>query len=178
MNGQLKLETPPRNDSIPVDSDRQEPRQLATCCSTSCSCASQKMEKPTTNFMPRQMFINAGLCASTIPGVDQKELYRCLRWMFNDMHPKNALEGILVSQIMGTYQVMMHQLHLISRESSLEGANTRTNMVARLQKMMTQQLSQLATLRGEVRPQQVMRIERVDVTGGQTVIGPVAKGVS
>lgn len=123
------------------------------------------LERVTMN----QIFRQAARCGVLAEGDDPETLYQTIRWLFEDLSPKGTMEMMLVSQIIGTYLVIMHQLYLSTKECTPESVNVRINMVAKLQRVMTQQLNLLASLRGIC--SQKVRIERIDISGGQSIIG-------
>lgn len=123
----------------------------------------------------QQIFRQAARCGVLAPGDDPKVLYQTIDFLFKDLRPKGAMEMLLTAQIISTYLVITNQLYLSTKENLLEAANVRVNMVVKLQKVLTQQLGLLASLRGICA--QKIRIERVNVTdGGQALFGSVERG--
>ncbi len=129
----------------------------------------KKSDAPPPHFFPRYIFHQALRCGVLVNGDDPKEFYRAVRWLFNDLRPVGAMESMLAGQIIGTYLVISYQLYKSTQDTYLEGTTARINLVVKLQRVLTQQLSLLASLRGMC--SQKVRIERIDITGGQSIIG-------
>lgn len=119
--------------------------------------------------IPEQIFSQVVRCATLTPEQHPKDYIGFIQQLFDELQPCGAIQRILVAQTIASYLVSMEQLAQAAREQTPEGANLRISMAAKLQKILTQQLGLLASLRG-LKFQKV-RIERIDISGGQSIIG-------
>lgn len=96
----------------------------------------------------------------------------CLAIM-HDIHPQNALEGLLTVQIVGTHNLAMEMLGRANAErQTVEGVDRNINRATKLLRTFTAQIETLQKLRGK-KPQKVI-VEHVHVhKGGQAIVGNV-----
>lgn len=140
-------------------------------CSCKSPCTKQHQHQTLTVEVANQIFRQLGRCAVLSKGDEPSVLYDTILWFMRDLNPRGALETMMVSQAISSHFIAMHQLYLSSHEENLEAVNSRINIATKLQRSLSSQLSQLMSMRGLKSQQQVVRIERVDISGGQSIIG-------
>jgi hypothetical protein len=91
-----------------------------------------------------------------------------------DIAPQNALEGMLVAQMVATHKVSMDMLkRSMLEDQTFDGVSANVNRATKLQRTFLQQVEALQKLRG-LNGQQTVRVEHVTVeSGGQAIVGDV-----
>jgi|GEM_PF-3973156 len=96
--------------------------------------------------------------------------------MMAELHPRDGFEGMLISQMLQTHDLAMNQLgRLRCKASNSEMFSILLNQTAKLQRLFLEQVQALDRHRN--RGQQRIVIERVDISGGQAIVGSVTGGV-
>jgi len=92
--------------------------------------------------------------------------------LLDELKPQGGLEHMLVAQAISAHFVSMAQLSSSVRASSPNLQSVHIGLATKLQKIFTQQLSMLASLRGSKK--QHVRVEHFYVgAGGQAIVGNV-----
>lgn len=152
--------------------DHQQLKPIKAPCLGHCSCKRVSASTPSTSppkDIAHQILLQVGRCATPSRGEDPSALYETVIWLVEQLKPQGPMETMVVSQVVANHLITMRELGLLSRESDLQAAGTRASIVSKLQKSFNQHLNLLASLRG-LRQQQV-RIERIDINGGQAIVG-------
>lgn len=133
-------------------------------------------EKPTRQktspheaLIADQILAQVGRCAVPAREEDPAALYETVIWLVQQLNPQGPMETMVVSQAVANHLITMQELGILAKEHDLQAAGTRASIVTKLQKSFNQHLNLLASLRG-LRQQQV-RIERIDINGGQAIVG-------
>jgi hypothetical protein len=90
--------------------------------------------------------------------------------------PRDELEGMLVSAMVGAHTLAMNMLGRAARTEHVDYLATYGNLATKLLRVFAQTSETLAQHRGQTR-RQVVRVEHVHVeAGGQAVVGAVTTG--
>lgn len=116
-----------------------------------------------------QILVQVGRCAVPTKNDNVDLLFESVIWLMRELKPQGGLESMVVSQAVASHLIIMNQLNVLAREPSLQAEQSRATIITKLQKSFNQHLNLLASLRG-MRQQQI-RIEKIDINGGQAVVG-------
>jgi hypothetical protein len=114
------------------------------------------------------------LTAKTQYGAELIDQFNFSVKFLNGMNPQNPLEGILISQMAGTYFLSMEFMRrAILKDQYVDEIEANTSRAIRLMSLFTRQMEALEKLRGKTGNQKVT-VEHVYVNaGGQAIVGNV-----
>ncbi len=133
-----------------------------------------KLYKSTGCAKPSLGLLLAAKTADTVFKRDDiQKLNDCIKFM-NAFNPQNEIEGILVSQMVGTYNLAMEFMRRsMSEHQYIDNIETNTKLSIKLMSLFTKQIETLERLRGKTGNQKVT-VEHVYVNaGGQAIVGNV-----
>jgi hypothetical protein len=116
-----------------------------------------------------ELFNQANNC---VPG-SWRHTFRVVVEMAGSLQPKNASQGILISQLIGVHAQAMEAMRRCRITTDPQLQELYSNRSMRLMRLFTQQLELLSRLQGTIASQKIV-VEKVHVhSGGQAIVGAV-----
>ena len=110
--------------------------------------------------------------SNCVPG-SWRHTFRVVVEMAGSLQPKNASQGILVSQLIGVHAQAMEAMRRCRTATDPELQELYSNRSIRLMRLFAQQTELLARLQGTIASQKIV-VEKVHVhSGGQAIVGAV-----
>lgn len=122
-----------------------------------------------------QTLMDLTLSACISPGQDKNLMAQSVIELLGELHPDNALEGMLATQMVAAHFQAMAQLRSAAMSTNANAQQQHLQLGTKLQRIFLSQAEVLMKLRG-VQQQKVL-VEHVHVhEGGQAIVGQIYSG--